>query len=184
MGNGTREAGLIFLKKGRIKNCMYFSNGTERITCVLEAPSVTGESSVIDKRETLTCAVALTDVEVRVVPAEKALQHFLDHPNMMLMLLRLYAKKIRGVQMQADGIALNVSQKLAHMLINLDSYGLETEDDGVTLRVTHEQLAGFIGTTRPKITNALNAFEQAKFIRKGRGTIEIVDYAGLQAVFQ
>ena len=145
---------------------------------------MTGESSVIDKRETLTCAVALTDVEAQVVPAEKALQYFLDHPNIMLTLLRLYAKKIRSVQMQADSIALSVSQKLAHMLVNLDSYGWTTEGEGQTIRVTHEQLAGFLGTTRPKITNALNAFEKAKFIRKGRGSIEILDYDGLKAVFE
>ena len=181
---GDRDVGLFFLKKGRIKNCVYFPNGTEKTTFVLEAPSITGETAVIDNGESLICAVAVTDVEVQVIPAEKALEYFLTSPNLMLSILRLYAKKIRGVQLQADSVVLSTPQKLARMLVNFNVYGVFCEEDTNRIHVTHEQLAGFLGTTRPKITNALNAFEQARFIRKGRGTIEILDYDGLKAIFE
>ena len=45
--------GLVCLEQGKIKNCVFFADGTEKILCILEAPSMTGETAVIDGGSTI-----------------------------------------------------------------------------------------------------------------------------------
>nr|WP_282433873.1 helix-turn-helix domain-containing protein [Desulfitobacterium hafniense] len=46
----------------------------------------------------------------------------------------------------------------------------------------HDELAGFIGTTRPKVTEHLNVFMTKDLIEKGRGYIVIRDIEGLKKI--
>ena len=106
------------------------------------------------------------------------------NPRIMMFLLELNAEKIRALQFQAENIVLTTRQKLARMLINFYSSGVYTrEAEGNLVTITHEQLADFLGTTRPKITGALNGFEKSGLIKKNRGSIKIIDGEGLKRIY-
>jgi len=47
---------------------------------------------------------------------------------------------------------------------------------------THEQLAGMLGATRPKVSLALGALQQAGHLIYRRGAIEVLDPIGLEAM--
>ena len=49
-----------------------------------------------------------------------------------------------------------------------------------TLAVTHRDLAAELGTAREVVSRHLAAFERRGLVRLGRGTVEIVDRAGLR----
>ena len=42
------KIGLVCIVQGKVKNCIYFKDGSEKLVCILEAPSITGETAVID----------------------------------------------------------------------------------------------------------------------------------------
>jgi len=170
--------------EGTLKNCVYFSGGLEKTTCILTAPAITGETSVIDGGTSVTSAQAITDVEVCIISPEASLEYLYAHPAMIPFLLNNYARKIRALQLQACSIVLNVSQRVARMLVNFDSYGIFYTTDSDVLHITHDQLADFLGITRPKVTRALSEFEKANLIKKGRGTIQILDYDGLRSIYE
>jgi len=182
---GNKDIGLVCIQKGSVKNSSYLSNGAEKMICILDAPAIIGETAVIDEGENSLTAQALTYVEAVIVSTNAAKQYMRENSNVMMMMLGIYAEKIRGVQLQAESVALNLQQKLARMLVNYHSYGMfsNAPSDG-QLKITHEQLAGFLGTTRPKITNALCQFEKSELIIKKRGRIIIVDYNGLKAIYE
>ena len=164
---GAYDIGIYGLRHGVIRNCVYFPNGAEKTLCLLKAPSLTGETSLIDGGSSLCAAVAYTDVEVVVLSSDLANRFLDNHPKMM----------------QTESIMLALPQRLAKMLINFRSYGVFTHsENGKRLICTHEQLAAFLGSSRPKITMALNTFERQRLIKKGRGYIEILDMPGLQAL--
>jgi CRP/FNR family transcriptional regulator len=49
------------------------------------------------------------------------------------------------------------------------------------MRITHQQIAGELGSSREVISRLLEDFVNAGLIRSGRGTIEVLDFDELQA---
>jgi CRP-like cAMP-binding protein len=174
------DSGLYCISKGRIKNCIYTCNGSEKLLCLLEAPAITGETSVIDSGHNICSAVALSDGEAFIIEKNLARAFLPEHPDIMMLVLEMFAMKMRGMMFQAESTMLSIQQKLATMLLNFREYGIFYQGTAVgKLNILHEQLAGFLGTTRPKITRALSEFARSGLIKTGRGCIEILDAESL-----
>lgn len=176
-------SGLIYLDEGRIKNSFVYSDGTEKNLNFLDAPSISGETAIIDGGTSVCSAIALTKAKVVLIPREQARQLLLNNPNLMLIFLEYMAKKIRSMQIQAREVVSNIPQRLAYILLDSGKYGIYIHKEQQSiLYITHDELAGFVGTTRPKITQHLNAFMKQGLIAKGRGFIEIKDPEGLRQI--
>ena len=177
--------GLVCLQEGRIKNCIFFPDGTEKTLCILEAPSITGETAVIDGGVSICSSIALTKTKVIFIPREKAQQFLLSNPNLMMLVIKTMARKIRSMQIQAQDMASNIPQRLARMLLNCNKYGVFTHPElEARLTITHDELASFLGTTRPIITKHLSEFTNLGLIEKGRGYITIKDHEGLKRIYE
>ena len=175
--------GLVYLAEGRIRNSVFYSDGTEKSLCILEAPSITGETSIIDGGPTVCAAIAITKAKAFLIPREEAQKLLMDNPNLMLLLLKYMAQKMRSMKTQAQEVVSNIPQRLSYMLLNPKKYGIFVhKNHDSRLYITHDELASFIGTTRPKITEHLNRFQKQGLISKGRGYIEIKDYEGLRVI--
>ncbi len=181
---GTPSVGIICLKSGIIRNCVYFPNGREKTLCLLEAPALTGETAFVDKDPSICSAVAQTDVEVVEISDATAEKYLYDDPQALRLMLLFFARKIRSMTMQSESGVLSIPQKLARMLVNFRKYGIFANEDDRILTCTHEQLANFLDTTRPKITEALNDFEQQGIIKKTRGYIKILDMQALKDIYE
>lgn len=176
-------SGLVYLEQGRIKNSVFYSDGTEKSLCILEAPSITGETAVIDGGKSICSAIAITKVKVFFIPREEARKLLLSNPNLMMLILEYFAKKIRSMQLQAQEMVSNIPQRLAYILSNPKEYGVFIhEEQESRLHITHHELANFIGTTRPKVTEYLSVFMKQGLIDKGRGYIIIRDHEGLKRI--
>ena len=59
----------------------------------------------------------------------------------------------------------------------------EAQLDGTnSLKVTHERIANHMGTAREVVTRMLRYFQSEGLVQLSRGTIEIIDEAGLEAL--
>ena len=182
---GKKDVGLVCIMCGKVKNCVYLANGTEKVICIYGAPAITGETAVIDNKETVVSTQALTKVEVMVVPAQEVHKLMEQNSRVMMMLLEVYTEKIRCLQLQTESVCLNTQQKLARMLNNFYSYGVFSHgEESKVLVVTHNQLAAFLGTTRPRITSILSMFEANGFIKRSHGSIEITNENALKAFYE
>ncbi|BAE86558.1 Crp/Fnr family transcriptional regulator [Desulfitobacterium hafniense] len=176
-------SGLVYLEEGRIKNLALYPDGTEKALCILEAPSITGETAVIDGGTSICSAMAVTRVRIVFIPREKAQELLYSNPNLMMLILNYMALKMRSMQMQAQEIVSNTPQRLAYLLLNYKKYGIFVHNEhDPRLYIKHDELASFIGTTRPKITEHLNVFMAKGLIEKGRGYIVIKDTEGLKKI--
>lgn len=179
------SSGLVCLERGSIKNCVFLPDGTEKTLCILESPNLTGETAIVDGGPSICSAIALTKTSVFFIPKEKAQEFLLSNPNLMMLMMSVMAKKLRCMKIQAEDMAANIPQRLSHMLFNFNKYGVFTHnEDEPRLIITHDELACFIGTSRPKITKYLNEFMKQGLIDKGRGYVTIKDYNGLNRIFQ
>lgn len=95
---------------------------------------------------------------------------------------------ILGIRMrEAEGIihelvSQQVPGRLALLLLKIaERYG-RADEDGITihLRLTHEEIASMIGTTRQTVTQTLNQFKREKSIRVVGRMIKILNSAKLE----
>jgi CRP/FNR family transcriptional regulator, cyclic AMP receptor protein len=98
------NTGLVCLKKGKIKNCIFMLDGTEKQLNVLSAPSITAETSVVDDGGSICSAVAITDVTLSIIPQDKARKLLFEDPRLMDLTLTIMAKKMRSILMQLEGV--------------------------------------------------------------------------------
>lgn len=177
------NTGLICLKKGKLKNCIFMLDGTEKQLNILKAPSITAETSVVDDGASICTAVAVTDVTVSIIPQDKAREILFSDPHLMDLILHIMAKKMRSALMQLEGVVTTIPQRLARMLLTVEGYGVYThQEHSDRLIITHEEMARFLGTTRPKITEFLSEFDKMGLIKRGRGYLTIIDKKGLKEV--
>jgi len=175
--------GLICFQQGKIELCTILPGGMKKNICMVGTPHILGETSVIDGGTNICTAIAQAKTKVVFVSKEIAQEIFLSNPNLMYVIMSAMAKKIRYMQIQVEDAAFRLPQKLARLLLSYNEY-LESpckEHDGRVI-VTHDELASFLGTTRPKITKHLNALYKQGLIEKGRGYIRIKDYEGLKHI--
>lgn len=177
------NTGLICLKKGQMKNCLFMLDGTEKQLNILSAPSITAETSVVDDGRSICSAVAITDVTLSIIPQDKARKILFQNPQLMDLTLHIMAKKMRTILMQLEGVVTTIPQRLARMLLAIEEYGVYThEEHSDRLIITHDTMARFLGTTRPKITEFLSEFANAGIIERGRGYIKIVNREKLEKI--
>ena len=58
----------------------------------------------------------------------------------------------------------------------------ESAIDGDALKITHEKIANHLGTAREVVTRMLRYFQSEGFVRLTRGSIQIIDHEGLEAL--
>jgi CRP-like cAMP-binding protein len=115
--------------------------------------------------------------EALAIPAQKLATLLPQLPHFERLLFR-YEHALQQMAMHA--MACNrfhpINERLARWL-------LMTQDrDGEELLTTQEYLARMLGVHRPGVTVALGALEQAGLVRRaGRGRIEVLDRAALEA---
>lgn len=178
---GQPNNGLFCLVRGKIKASIIFADGTEKLFNIIEAPALIGESAAFDGGLCVCSATAITKTEVACVNSDKARILLMEHPEVALLLIESIGKKLRCLALQAEDLsAYNISCRLARMLLNFKKYGMFTyQDDENCLLITHEELACFIGTTRPNVTTFLNDFARKGLIELKRGRIIIREFEGL-----
>lgn len=177
------NTGLICLKEGKLKNCIFMLDGTEKQLNILKAPSITGETSVVDDGVSICSAIAVTDATVSIIPQDKARTLLFSHPLLMDLTLHIFAKKMRSMLLQLEGVVTTIPQRLARMLLTVEGYGVYThQEHSDRLIITHDEMARFLGTTRPKITEFLSEFSKMGLIERGRGYLKIIDRKGLEEI--
>ena len=55
-------------------------------------------------------------------------------------------------------------------------------EESNVLKITHEKIANHMGTAREVVTRMLRYFQSEGYVKLTRGTIEVIDEEGLQAL--
>lgn len=174
--------GLYCFLQGKIRLYAAFSDGMERtIHISMTAPEILGETSVIDDGKNLCTAIALAKTRVIFISKESVQLNLLSNPNYIDIIIKGLAQKLKFMQAQAENAAFKLPQRIARLLLSYNYVPFTTCCNGNTrIIITHDELAGYLGTTRAKVTKYLNELYKLNLIEKGRGFIRITDYEGLR----
>jgi CRP/FNR family transcriptional regulator, cyclic AMP receptor protein len=165
---GDPANSVFFLRKGQVKLSVASKQGKEAIIAVLGAGDFFGEGCLAGQPLRMATAVALTDCSF--ARLERRLMVELLHERHEISEMFVTHLLSRNIRFEADLVdqLFNSSEKrLARILLLLSHFGKESKSEPVLPRITQENLAEMVGTTRSRVSHFMNKFRKHGFIDYG-----------------
>lgn len=154
------------------------SDGRETILSILKSSDFFGEMSLFDSSLRSASIKTLSDVRVGVID-EKAFLDMIEHsPKVARHLVTALSQRLRAAnQLIAATTSQDIRARLASLLLNLTQNFGEKVDNGVkiTLRLTNQEMANMIGTTRETVNRTLNRFWDERLIDMRTSHVIVVE---------
>jgi CRP-like cAMP-binding protein len=186
-----RPAGTIILLEGEPAEAMYVviegrvkigriaANGREQ---VLHVASVGDHFNIVPIFDGGPCpanAEALTDLHLLALPRGPLLQVVEQQPGLALAFLKECMGRLRHLVHLVDELALHSVQGRLAQLLLMQAEAAERGEDAPPM--TQAEMATHVGTVREMAARTLKSFEALGLIRMERGSVTVLDRAGLAA---
>ena len=177
-GDGSPCQAYLMVLAGQVRVQKVGENGREIVLYRVEA----GETCVVTTACLMSGAdydaegIAETPIQARALPVA-AFRDLLGRSACFRdFVFKTYGTRIADLLMLIEEVAFGrLDQRLAAWLLH------HTGGDGI-LKITHQDLAAELGTAREVVSRQLKEFERRGWVRLGRGSLEIAQRAGLEAL--
>ncbi len=165
---------VYFLKQGRVKIARVNEDGQEATICLLEPGEIFGEVEAMEGVLRETLVQALEPVLVCEITRENFLR-FLDRcPVVGIRILKKIGGRLRDIEAKfGDLVFHSAPARLAKLLLQLSETMGDQDQGGIRLniRLTHQNLANLIGTSRETVSALLSQFQRQGFLIQDRRQI-------------
>jgi CRP/FNR family transcriptional regulator, cyclic AMP receptor protein len=182
---GDEVTGLFILQSGRLKLSCLQENGKESTMAILEPGDILGLEWLQGEQTREYCTQALESCRVIAVSQERITALLEQRPDLGFVLARIMGEKLRESQQSVERLLRkDVKARLASLLLDLARRSGVPDPNGVRLasRITHQDLAALIGSTRETTTAMLGLFRRNRLIRVEQRLITIAAWDGLEAL--
>jgi CRP/FNR family cyclic AMP-dependent transcriptional regulator len=165
---GDPSNALFIVKSGKVRILYLSDKGSETIVHILKEGSIFGELLLSEEQRAFS-AVAGTDALVTVLSKGSVVDLLASIPTVSRNFIRLLSKRLANVERGFGDFGHTWSyHRLAKILLRLcEEHGKETPQGTVIpLRLTHEDLANLIGTTRETVTTQMIRFRRIGLVKR------------------
>jgi CRP/FNR family transcriptional regulator len=170
---GDSGDALYIVKEGLVKLASHSRRGTESILHLLPPGAIFGELILSEEKRAFT-ALAGTDAAVSVLPKQALVDLLTTVPAFAMNFTRLLSQRLAKVEREHAGFGHTWSyHRLANVLLKLGAeHGVKnTHGTAISLRLTHEELANLIGTTRETVSAQMGRFRRMGMVRREGKTL-------------
>lgn len=182
---GDPGTAVFFVNGGRVKISKVTRDGKE-LTLAYRGPGeIFGEACLIEGGPREEMAEAMENAlitEFERVEFERLLG---THAPLGARLVKVLAQRRREVEAKVENLVFkDVNSKLAELLLRLATeYGIEdARGTLVALKITHQEMANLIGSTRETVSLTLAQFKRRGLIQTDGRKVIIADREGLRAL--
>ena len=121
---------------------------------------------------------------VILIPADQMQRLMQSHPDVSLGLTKLIGLRRRRIERRLKHLLFRSNrERLVHLLLELiEQYGTaDPRGVAVGIKLSHQDLASSIGSTRESVTVVLGDMQLARLIKVDRRRIVVLDLEGLAA---
>jgi CRP-like cAMP-binding protein len=139
--------------------------GKEAIVALLDEGEFFGEGCLAGQSLRIATATAMTDctlARIEKVLMTRTLHELRDFSEVFVM--HLLSRNIRYEEDLVDQLFNSSEKRLARMLLLLSHFGKESRSEKVVPRVSQDNLAQMVGTTRSRVSHFMNKFRELGFI--------------------
>ncbi len=177
-------SGVLLLARGRAKIASFSDDGKQTILAFIEPGELFGELALLDGGPRDEYAEAVEKSLAIFMPVEVLHRLLETSPTASLGVTKLIGLRRRRIERRLKYLLFRPNkERLVSLLLELaEQYGEQTPE-GVRLRIklSHQDLASIIGSTRETVTLLLNELQGAGMLRIGRKKVLLTDLAGLAA---
>jgi CRP/FNR family transcriptional regulator len=166
---GDPSDSLYIVKDGRVRILSLSDKGMETILHILKPGAIFGELLLSEERRALTAVAGTEDVLVTVLSKGGLVELLSSVPAIARNFIRLLSRRLAKVEKEFADFGHTWSyHRLSKVLLQLcEEHGQETPKGTlIPLRLTHEDLANIIGTTRETVTTQLNKFRRMGLVKR------------------
>ena len=165
---GDRGDTLYILKSGRVKISKITEDGREKTLALMQPGEFFGEMAIFDEQPRSATAEVLDEQAVVFTLAKRDFERLIiENPTIALKIMRDMTRRMRQVNQQVEDLAFkDVHERVASTLKNLAE--VEGRPIGtkvlINLKMTHQDLANMVGSSRETVTRALNRLQDEGII--------------------
>jgi CRP-like cAMP-binding protein len=159
---------MFIVEEGLVRLVSVSSTGAETILHILKRGEIFGELFFAEERRAFN-AIAGTDVRVTVIPRRNFEELLGTVPAVARNFIRLLSRRLVRVEQGFAGFGHTWSyHRLGRILLQLGTeHGVASQNGTlIPLRLTHEDLAKLIGTTRETVTTQINRFKRLGLLKR------------------
>lgn len=180
-----RSDEIYLIVEGRIKLSAVSLDGREALFGIRGAGDILGEDTLFRNSQRIATAVALEPSQLVAIPKERFMPFLESHPQITLRLLELVSQRLSSASsLYEESMLLDLPSRLANVLCRLCAEAANAQDglDPIELKLTQQELATWVGSSRESINRLLRRWEGEGAIKLLRGKIAISSRAHLQRV--
>lgn len=175
---GDTGDALYVVESGNIKISRITAEGKERILRILGQGEVIGEMALFDEEPRSADAVAMGDTLLIRLPKAEFLKILETVPQLAIRLLAVLAARLRMMNEKLEDLTfLDARRRIARLLVDLAGgwYEQHEDPDAVTLKLklTHEEMAALVGTSRETVSRVLGEFQETGTIYVAERVVHI-----------
>jgi CRP-like cAMP-binding protein len=162
---GDPADSVFYILKGKVKLTVVSKEGKEAIVALLDTGSFFGEGCLAGQTRRMASATAVSDCLLLRV-AKKAIMRLLqEQPEFSALFVSfLLARNIRYEEDLVDQLFNSSERRLARILLLLAHFGKEGRPERIVPKISQEDLAQMVGTTRARVSHFMNKFRTLGFI--------------------
>ncbi|MDS1270279.1 Crp/Fnr family transcriptional regulator [Lipingzhangella sp. LS1_29] len=172
---GTRAATLYIVKSGQVRLYRILPDGRTVTTGIAGPGTIFGEMDLLGLHMSGTWAESLQDGTLCLMSRTDVQRLLLADPRVATRIAERIGARIGELEQRlADAYGKTVAERTAGTLVSL---AVPDRRPGrlAPIRLTHEQLAALVGTTREHATKALGEIADHGLVRLRRGRIMVLD---------
>jgi CRP-like cAMP-binding protein len=176
---GDKANQIYYIESGYVKIYRLNADGRKVNVGSLRNPGeIMGIAETLYETERTCFAGTMTDAVLYVVTYKDFLKLMTDHHYLSIKVAKLLGTRMREAEsIIHELVCWQVPGRLALMLLKIgERCGINTENGTlIKLRLTHEEIANMIGTSRQTVTSLINTFKQEQSITVEGKDIKIVN---------
>lgn len=176
---------LFFVHGGRVKCSKVTRDGKELTLAYRGAGECFGELEVFGDEPRDEMAEAMKNAIITSVPADLFSEILATHPAVCQRFAKLIAKRRRAMEAKLEHLVFrDVQAKLAALLMELsDDFGVPSEHGvSIGLKITHQEMANLIGSTRETVSLTLAQFRDREAISIDGRAVTVLSDTKLRAL--
>ena len=177
---GDPDDQLYFLLSGTVRLYKIYGDYKEATTALLKDGGVFGKLSLAEGRWQDVFAEAVTESRVAGIQKASLERVIKSDPEFALRLFSSLSERLRQSDEVIESLLhREVSTRLATLLMNLSDRFGEEDDTTIGVRLTHQDLANMIASTREAVSKVMSEFQREGVIETRSRRIAVLDREAL-----